>query len=184
MMEQSGTAGKSAGENVDGEPKVLGVEDIPGAIIPAADEPQTGAGAGQAGLNERLAAFRERRAAAGATGGAAAGHGPGARNPGGGRGAGRMGGGGGMAGGGQGRRRGGGAAGGPAPDADPIEAAKKVLAQLSTRAANAGEEKRGLKFAIQNIQSGFQALEQEVERLNQELARAHEAVRSVQGQGD
>jgi hypothetical protein len=94
-----------------------------------------------------------------------------------------------MAGGGQGRRRGGGGGGAGAgqragQDEDPVTAAKRVLEQLNTRLAGSGDDKRGAQFAIRAIQTGFETLEKEVERLRHELERAHEAVRSVQGQGD
>jgi hypothetical protein len=182
MSEQSGTAGKSAGGNTDADSKTLGVEDIPGAVMPeqAGSKP---AGGGLASLNDRLQAFRDRRAGAGGGAGGGQGGGPG----GGGRARGQGGQGQGPAGGvgaGQGRGRGARVGGRPGAGDDPIAAAKKVLEQLNKRAETAGEEKRGLKFAIQNIQNGFQALEKEIERLRGELARAHEAVRSVQGQGD
>src|SRR5262245_42482769 len=57
-----------AGPDNDAEPKILGVEDIPGAVAPDAAGPADGGG--NAGLNERLAAFRARRAAQGGAGGA------------------------------------------------------------------------------------------------------------------
>ena len=81
-----------------------------------------------------------------------------------------------MGGGGAGRRG--------TQEEDPIAAGKKVLEQLNTRLAGSGEEKRGMQFAIRNLQRGYEALEKEVDRLRQELERAHEAVRNVQRQGD
>src|SRR5262245_58036447 len=149
MSKQSGTAGTPAGSDNDEEAKVLGVEDIPGAVAPSA----VGAGGGsaegaggQAGLRDRLAGFRERRAAQGG-GGAPGGGGAGAnaaRGGGGmGRGQGRMG----MArgrGGAQGMRGQGGPAAGGRPNAedDPIATGKRVLEQFNTRLADAGEDKR------------------------------------------
>jgi hypothetical protein len=187
MSEQRRKAGPTDGDDSDAEPRLLGVEDIPGAVSPSEAGAAAGgaAGTGQAGLNERLAAFRERRG--GQAGGAGGGGGPGAaRRQGMGRGQGQgMGMGRGGAGAGQGPR-GGGGQGGPRANADedPVAAGKRVLEQFNSRLANAGEDKRGMQFAIRTLGAGYEALEKEVERLRGELERAHEAIRTVQRQGD
>jgi hypothetical protein len=203
MSEQSVTAGKSAGDNKEAEPKALGVDDIPGAVMPGeALAEATGPaadGGGKAALNERLAAFRERRAAqgggqagpgaGGGRGGAGGGRGGAGRGRGQGQGlAGRGGAGGGGGGPGMRARAGGGAGGGgparAAAEQDPIAAGRKILDQLNTRLADAGDDKRPMQYAIQTIAKGYDALEKEVERLRGELERAHEAVRTVQREGD
>jgi hypothetical protein len=182
MSEEIGTAGEPAGEDME-EPKALGVEDIPGAVAPSAQAEKPPAPEGGTGaLKDRLAALREQRAASGATGGGAAG--PAGRRPGrpgrpqgqrGAQGGGR----------GEGTRAGAGAAARRgAQEEDPIAAGKKVLEQLSTRLAGSGEEKRGMQFAIRSLQRGYEALENETARLRGELERAHEAVRTMQRQGD
>jgi len=178
MNEEMGTAGETAGEDME-EPKPLGVEDIPGAVAPTAASETPAAGDQSAGaLRERLAGLREVRAAAGATGRASrAGRAGRPQGQGAGQGAAR--GEGGMRGGG-----GGGAGRRGAQEEDPIAAGKKVLEQLSTRLAGSGEEKRGMQFAIRSLQRGYEALENEAARLRHELERAHEAVRTMQRQGD
>jgi hypothetical protein len=185
MSEQRRKAGPTDGDDSDAEPRILGVEDIPGALSPS--EAGAGAGAaadgGNAGLNDRLAAFRERRAAQGG-GGATGGGGPGAaRRQGIGRGQG-MGAGRGGGGAGQGARAAGQGGARTNADEDPIAAGKRVLEQFNSRLANAGEDKRGMQYAIRTIGAGYDALEKELERLRGELARAHEAIRTVQRQGD
>jgi hypothetical protein len=182
MSKKSGSAGK----DIEEEPTILGVEDIPGAVSPDSVEAAAGSPGAQPALNERLAAFRERRAGqqGGDPGGGGAGRRPGmGRGQGGGQGMGRGGGGGGAR--GMGLRAGGGQ-GGPAPNADedPIAAGKRVLEQFNSRLANAGEDKRGMQYAIGTLSRGYEALEKEVERLRGELERAHEAIRTVQRQGD
>jgi hypothetical protein len=189
MSKQSGSAGTPSGGGGDEEPTILGVEDIPGAVSPdavgAAGGGRGGSG-GQSGLNERLAAFRERRAAQGPGGGAGPGAGGGgAQRRGGGMGRGQgmgMGRGGGGA---QGLRGQGGQGGGrPNADEDPIAAGKRVLEQFNARLADAGDDKRPMQNAMRSVTRGYEALEKEVERLRHELERAHEAIRTVQRQGD
>jgi hypothetical protein len=177
MSEDIDTAGP-AGENMK-EPTPLGVEDIPGAVAPTAQPDVPAAADGRPGaLKDRLSALREARAGSGATGG---GSGPAGRagrpqGPRGAQGAGR--------GEGAGRGGAGGAGRRGSPEEDPIAAGKKVLEQLSTRLAGSGEEKRGMQFAIRSLQRGYEALENEAARLRHELERAHEAVRTMQRQGD
>jgi len=177
----------------DGDFKILGVEDIPGAVSPEPTESAAPAGDSEASneLRNRLAAFRSRRlgAGAGGAGGAAAGGGGGggqARAGAGARMAAARG-----AGGGEGmaaaRANLGGAGQGAAAGAggDPVAAGRKILTQLAQRLEqDQGSERKPLRAAITGITRGYDALEQEVARLQNELNLAHEAVRAVQRQSD
>jgi hypothetical protein len=170
QSEQITSGAPSAGADEGDRP--LGVEDIPGAVPVASEQP---AESDSSDLRARLAAFRARR-----------GEGGQGRPGGGGGGGGRAGGG--RRGGGQGEGRGrlmarpeAGAAGGT----DPITAGRKILDRLSQRFADdTSNERQWMRSAVLGLKGGYDALEQEVARLRAELNAAHEAVRAVQRESD
>jgi hypothetical protein len=80
---------------------------------------------------------------------------------------------------------GGGGGAAAAGGGDPIASGRKILNQLSQRLEqDQGSERKPLRAAITGITRGYDALEQEVARLQNELNLAHEAVRAVQRQSD
>jgi len=188
----SKSADSSAESADDGDVRILGVEDIPGAVPPPTAQDNAPAGDPEASneLKSRLAAFRSRRLGAGGdSGGSGGGGGGGAQGrPGAGaRMAAARGGGGegmGMA-GARANLGGGGGGAAAAGGGDPIAAGRKILNQLSQRLEqDQGSERKPLRAAITGITRGYDALEQEVARLQNELNLAHEAVRAVQRQSD
>ncbi len=169
------------------EDKPLSVDDIPGAVAPSGADAGAGDGKEDSGsLRNRLSAFRERRTGGGA--GAAGGGGAiaGARRAGGGA-AGA--GGGRAAGGGRGpsgalsaRRVAGGAAGpggraalqarrGAAAGGgdDAATKGKEILKQVIARMNTQGADDKPLHKALKGVARGYQALENEVARLREEL---------------
>jgi hypothetical protein len=192
--QQIRTMQAAAPDTDDDDVTPLGVEDIPGAVGEFAPQPSEQPAQAGNELRDRLAAFRDRR------GGAAGGAGAGAGRPGGGQFAGRAGGAGGArpgAAAGRGAGAGAGAGGGAGARAagmeralanmsnDPIAAGRKILDQLNQRmATDARGERKPMKAAIQGITRGYEALEQEVAKLRNELNLAHEAIRAVQRESD
>ncbi|MCI0627962.1 MAG: hypothetical protein L0387_40980 [Acidobacteria bacterium] len=161
-------AGASSPAN-EVETPALGVEDIPGAVIEASPAAAEG-GEGMKKLRDRLAAFRSRQTGAGAE--ARAGGGAAKR---------RMG----QGGAGGGRAEALRAAAATGSMGDPIAMGRRILDQLTQRLGeDTSNERKPLRNAVLGITRGYDALEQEVEKLRGELNLAHEAVRAVQGQSD
>ncbi|MEO0973242.1 MAG: hypothetical protein AAFX85_09115 [Pseudomonadota bacterium] len=160
------------------EDKPLSVDDIPGAVAPSADGADAASDAGGSSLHNRLSAFRERRTGAPASarpgGGAArsrpngSGRGPAGAltarrvgNTGGGARAAAQGGVGAL----QARRAN---AGGGGSNDDAAAKGKEILKQLISRMNTQGDQKP-LHKALRGVARGYQALENEVQRLRDEL---------------
>jgi hypothetical protein len=73
----------------------------------------------------------------------------------------------------------------PGAASDPIAAGRSVLARLTERlSADPSKARTAFRSALADVQRGYDALDQEIARLQAELERAHEAMRTLQRQGD
>jgi hypothetical protein len=73
----------------------------------------------------------------------------------------------------------------PGAASDPIEAGRSVLARLTKHLSEDPSKARtAFRSALASVQRGYDALDKEIARLRAELARAEEAMRTLQGPGD
>ncbi|MEM9386835.1 MAG: hypothetical protein AAGA68_17375 [Pseudomonadota bacterium] len=156
------------------EDKPLSVDDIPGAVAPSETQGEESNPDSESGsLHDRLSAFRERRTggegSAAIAGARRSGTGP---RPGSGRGgpsgalsARRAAGGGGGRAALQARRGAAANAGGDDAAAKGKEILKQVIARMNTQ----GQDNKPLHKALKGVARGYQALENEVARLREEL---------------
>jgi len=68
---------------------------------------------------------------------------------------------------------------------DPIEAGRSVLARLTGRLnEDPSKSRTAFRSALATVQRGYEALDKEIARLQAELERAQEAMRTIREQGD